>query len=82
MLKVARYVGGDETAARIDKDKACFWIFQNDLLTYIRASYSRGYQLIKETFYNGFPMSVYVSDSLAAQLKVNTLAKQLCLAHL
>ena len=82
MLEVARYVGGDETAAHIDKDKAWFWIFQNDLLTYIRASYSSGYQLIKETFSNGFPMSVYVSDSLAAQLKVNTLAKQLCLAHL
>jgi len=27
-------------------------------------------------------MSVYVSDSLPAQLKVNSLAKQLCLAHL
>ena len=27
-------------------------------------------------------MSIYVSDSLPAQLKVNTKAKQLCLAHL
>jgi hypothetical protein len=27
-------------------------------------------------------MSVYVSDSLPAQLKINTKAKQLCLAHL
>ena len=27
-------------------------------------------------------MSVYVSDSLPAQLKINSLAKQLCLSHL
>ena len=30
----------------------------------------------------GFPQSIYVSDSLAAQLKIKTKAKQLCLAHL
>jgi hypothetical protein len=45
-------------------------------------AYSRGYNTIVETFSNGFPMSVYVSDSLPAQLKINTKAKQLCLAHL
>jgi transposase len=51
-------------------------------LTFIHASYSRGYQTILESFPKGFLQSVYVSDSLAAQLKVETLAKQLCLAHL
>jgi len=81
-LEIAKYVGGDETGAHIDKNKAWFWIFQNDLLTYIRASYNRGYQTIKETFSKGFPLSVYVSDSFAAQLKITTLAKQLCLVHL
>ncbi len=81
-LTIAKYVGGDETGAHINKDKAWFWIFQNDLLTFIRASSSRAYQVIKETFPKGFPMSVYVSDSLPAQLKINSLAKQLCLAHL
>jgi transposase len=81
-LAVARYVGGDETGAHINKAKAWFWIFQNDFLTFIRASYSRGYQTIIESFSEGFPQSVYVSDSLAAQLKIKTKAKQLCLAHL
>lgn len=81
-LSVAKYVGGDETGAHINKEKAWFWIFQNDFLTFIKASYSRGYQTIIDSFSNGFPQSVYVSDSLAAQLKVETLAKQLCLAHL
>jgi len=81
-LATAKYVGGDETGAHINKAKAWFWIFQNDFLTFIRASYSRGYQTIIDSFPSGFPQSVYVSDSLAAQLKVETLAKQLCLAHL
>ena len=81
-LEIAKYVGGDETGAHINNRKAWFWIFQNDFLTFIRASYSRGYKTISETFTDGFPMSIYVSDSLAAQLKINTLGKQLCLAHL
>ena len=81
-LAAAKYVGGDETGAHINKAKAWFWIFQNDFLTFIRASYSRGYQTIIDSFPSGFPQSVYVSDSLAAQLKVKTMAKQLCLAHL
>jgi hypothetical protein len=59
-----------------------FWVFQNKSLTFILASLSRGYQTIIDTFSEGFPVSVYISDSLPAQLKINTLAKQLCLAHL
>ncbi len=47
-LKTAKYVGGDETGAHINKDKAWFWIFQNDFLTFIRASYSRSYQTIAD----------------------------------
>jgi len=59
-----------------------FWVFQNYLYTFIKVAYSRGCQTIAETFPCGFPMSTYVSDSLPAQLKTNTKAKQLCLAHL
>ena len=78
----SKVVGGDETGIKINGDKAWFWVFQNPCYTYIKAAQSRGYQSIIETFSNGFPSSVYVSDSLAAQLKTKTLAKQLCLAHL
>ena len=81
-VAVSKVVGGDETGIRVNGDKAWFWVFQNNLYTYIKAAYSRSYQSIVETFANGFPMSVYVTDSLAAQLKTKTLAKQLCLAHL
>ncbi len=75
-------VGGDETGAHVNKDKMWFWVFQNKSLTFILASLSRGYQTIVDTFLEGFPLSVYVSDSLPAQLKIKTFAKQLCLAHL
>ena len=81
-LQKAKSVGGDETGVHIDKAKAWFWIFQNNALTFIRVSLSRGYKTVLETFSEGFPMSVYVSDSLAAQLKIKSLAKQLCLSHL
>jgi len=81
-IQSSKFVGGDETGAHINKIKAWFWVFQNNTLTFILASYSRGYQTIINTFADGFPMSVYVSDSLPAQLKVKSLAKQLCFAHL
>jgi len=81
-IQSSKFVGGDETGVHINKSKAWFWVFQNNTLTFILASFSRGYQTIINTFSNGFPMSVYVSDSLPAQLKVRSLAKQLCFAHL
>lgn len=81
-IQYAKFVGGDETGVHINKAKAWFWVFQNDTLTFILASFNRAYQTIIDTFADGFPMSVYVSDSLPAQLKVNSLAKQLCFAHL
>src|SRR5680860_1480063 len=81
-IATSKVVGGDESGVKINGSKAWFWVFQNPLCTFIKVAYSRSYNTIIETFSNGFPMSIYVSDSLAAQLKVNTKAKQLCLAHL
>lgn len=81
-IATSKVVGGDESGVKIDGDKAWFWVFQNPLYTFIKVAYSRGYKTIVETFSNGFPMSIYISDSLSAQLKIITKAKQLCLAHL
>ena len=81
-IATSKVVGGDESGVKIDGNKAWFWVFQNSLYTFIKVAYSRSFQSIVETFPNGFPMSIYVSDSLPAQLKINTKAKQLCLAHL
>ena len=81
-IVTSKIVGGDESGVKINGNKAWFWVFQNPLYTFIKVAYSRGYKTIAETFSNGFPISIYVSDSLPAQLKINTKAKQLCLAHL
>jgi len=81
-IATSKIVGGDESGVKINGAKAWFWVFQNPLYTFIKVAYSRGYKTIAETFSNGFPISIYVSDSLPAQLKINTKAKQLCLAHL
>ena len=81
-VSASKVVGGDETGAHVNKDKMWFWVFQNKSLTFILASLSRSYQTVINTFSEGFPLSIYVSDSLPAQLKISSLAKQLCLAHL
>lgn len=81
-IAASKVVGGDETGLKIDGKKAWFWVFQNASCSFIKVAYSRGYQSIIDTFSEGFPASIYVSDSLAAQLKIKTKAKQLCLAHL
>ena len=81
-VAASKVVGGDESGIKINGKKAWFWTFQNSSYTFIKAAYSRAYKTITESFADGFPMSVYVSDSLPAQLKIHTKAKQLCLAHL
>jgi transposase len=75
-------VGSDETGIKINGKKGWLFTFQNEKLTFLTSSMSRGFDTINELFGNGFPKSVYVSDSFAAQLKVKTKAKQLCMAHL
>jgi len=75
-------VGGDETGIRINGGKGWLFTFQTPLLTFLSVSLSRGYETITNLFKNGFPVSVYVTDCLPAQLKVQAKAHQICVAHL
>lgn len=75
-------VGGDETGIKINGGKGWLFTFQTPLLTFLAVSLSRGYETISNLFKNGFPISVYVTDCLPAQLKVSAKAHQICLAHL
>jgi len=75
-------VGGDETGIRINGGKGWLFTFQTPLLTFLTVSLSRGYETITSLFKNGFPVSVYVTDCLPAQLKVHAKAHQICIAHL
>lgn len=75
-------VGGDETGIKINGKKGWLWTFQTPVLTFLFASLNRGFETINKLFKNGFPISVYVSDCLAAQLKVAAKAHQICTSHL
>jgi transposase len=75
-------VGSDETGTSFGGKKGWFHTWQTTCLTFIVASSNRGYQTIKQYFADGFPLSIYVSDCWAAQLKVVAFLHQLCTAHL
>ncbi len=75
-------VGGDETGVKINGKKGWLFTFQSTVLTFLAVSFSRGFDTIQSLFQNGFPISVYVTDCLAAQLKTFAKAHQICMAHL
>ncbi len=75
-------IGGDETGIKINGKKGWLWTFQTPVLTFLAASMSRGFVTVANLFKNGFPISVYVSDCLAAQLKVVAKVRQICTSHL
>lgn len=81
-VQQSHVVGSDETGSRFGGKKGWFHVWQTTRLTFIVASFNRGYSTINDYFTNGFPLTVYVSDCWAAQLKVAALAHQLCIAHL
>ena len=81
-IERANKVGGDETGSSIEGKKGWFHVWQNETLTYIVASMSRGYATMETHFKDGFPNAVYVSDCWSGQLKVYSKAKQICLVHL
>lgn len=81
-VQQSQVVGSDGTGSRFGGKKGWFHVWQITRLTFIAASLNRGYTTIEEYFADGFPLTVYVSDCWAAQLKVAALAHQLCTAHL
>lgn len=81
-IKVATYVGSDETGAKVDGEKWWIWVWQNLKNTFLKASKSRGFDTIEDSFPEGLPNATVGSDRWAAQLKMNSKNKQLCIPHL
>jgi transposase len=82
LIQQSPVVGSDETGCRVNGKKHWFHVWQTSSLTFIVAFASRGYDVIKQYFPDGFINSLYVSDCWASQLKVPAKAHQLCMAHL
>lgn len=78
----SKLVGGDETGTKIGKKKGWFHVWQNTKITFIVASFNRGYSTVEEYFSNGFSNAIYISDCWSSQLKIPALKHQLCFAHL
>ncbi len=81
-IGASRVVGSDETAARVDGEKWWMWVWQNVLNTFIVAAESRGSRTIEAEWGQGLQGATVVSDRWAAQLKMTSAGKQICLAHL
>lgn len=81
-IQQSEVVGSDETGASFGGKKGWLHTWQTIGLTFMVASLNRGYKTIEKYFPDGFPLSVYVSDCWAAQLKVVAFLHQVCIAHL
>ena len=81
-IKESQYAGSDETSAKVNGKKWWIWVWQNLQNTYITVSKSRGFETIKQIIGNSLPHVTLGSDRWAAQLKLNTKNKQICIAHL
>ena len=82
LIQSAPEVGADETGCKVNGKKHWFHVWQNRWLTFIVAFKHRSYEVIEQYFPDGFPLSSYVSDCYASQLKTPAKAHQLCLVHL
>ena len=75
-------MGGDETGCVVNGKKHWMWTWQNQKLTYIALSPTRGYKAITDNFSNGLSNAIFISDCWAAQLKTEAKSHQLCTSHL
>lgn len=75
-------VGSDETGCKINGEKYWIWVWQTKQYNYVTVSKTRGKQAIDDTFPEGLPNSILISDAWAAQLATKTKSHQLCMAHL
>lgn len=75
-------VGSDETGCKINGTKNWVFTWQDEQNTYLSISSNRGHLGIKESFPNGLPNSILVSDAWPAQLATTAKSHQLCTAHL
>jgi transposase len=78
----SNYVGSDETSAKVNGKKWWIWVWQNTKNTYLKAAKSRGFITVLETIGDRLSHATVGSDRFAAQLKMVSKFKQLCISHL
>src|SRR5690606_21452874 len=81
-IEAAQFLGTDETGAKVNGKKNWFWTWQNDELTFIVHSQSRGTITIDNNFPKGLPNAVLQHDRWPSHFQCEAVHHQLCLAHL
>jgi len=81
-LKQSEVIGSDETGCSVNGSKHWVWVLQNWKYNFIHLSESRGFETLESLCPDGLKSATVVSDRWAAQLKLATKAKQLCIPHL
>jgi transposase-like protein len=80
-LSIANTVGIDETGVKVNGSRDWNWVFQNDTCTFIVHNRSRGSQVIKESFEDGFVNAIVIHDNYSSYSQLIANGEQLCLAH-
>lgn len=81
-LSTAKVLGSDETSMNVNGKNHWLWTWQNDKMTFLSASDSRGFKTVESLFPDGLESTILVSDRLSAQLKQKVANHQICLAHI
>mgnify|MGYP004444075173 FL=1 len=75
-------VGADETGVDIAGAMHWLWVWQTESASYFKPHAKRGYIAIEETFEEGLPDAVLVTDRHGAYFSMNVKTHQICLVHL
>lgn len=75
-------VGADETGIDIAGILHWLWVWQTEAASYFKPHAKRGYKAIEDTYDEGLPETVLVTDRHGAYFSMNVKAHQICLAHL
>ena len=81
-ISQASVIGADETGVNIAGKLHWMWVWQNDWLTYLHCSDTRGFKTIEAVFEGGLPKAVLQHDRYAPHFKTVARHHQVCTAHL
>lgn len=83
-LKIGKapVAGADETGIDIAGVLHWLWVWQTETASFFKAHAKRGYKAIEDTFDEGLPDTVLVTDRLGAYFSMNVKTHQICLVHL
>ena len=78
----APVVGADETGIDIAGILHWLWVWQTETASFFKPHAKRGHKAIEETFDEGLPDTILVTDRHGAYFSMNVKTHQVCLVHL